>query len=287
MPVAGTSNGVNSASHPLEKDLGAAATAAKCQARTLRLGRTADRMTRLRLPFTAALMKRAGIQAAAGVTGQWDNCSEMRLSDQTLDDLLRKLFPKLLSSRIDISASRGHARELFGVLLELNHPRARLSRSETRGRPFSCLGEFLWYLSRDNKLDFIRYYIPAYEKETEDGETIYGAYGPRLFDQRGHDQLRNVINLLRSHPELRRAVIQLFNAEDIARRYKEVPCTCTLQFLVRRKRLHMLTTMRSNDAYKGLPHDIFCFTMLQEVVARTLGLELGKVHALCRKLAPL
>ena len=173
------------------------------------------------------------------------------------------------------------------MLLELNHPRARLSRSETRGRPFSCLGEFLWYLSRDNKLDFIRYYIPAYEKETEDGETIYGAYGPRLFDQRGHDQLRNVINLLRSHPESRRAVIQLFNAEDIARRYKEVPCTCTLQFLVRRKRLHMLTTMRSNDAYKGLPHDIFCFTMLQEVVARTLGLELGEVHALCRKLAPL
>jgi thymidylate synthase len=33
--------------------------------------------------------------------------------------------------------------------------------------------------------------------------------------------------------------------------------------------------MRSNDAYKGLPHDIFCFTMLQEVVARTLGVELG------------
>jgi thymidylate synthase len=37
----------------------------------------------------------------------------------------------------------------------------------------------------------------------------------------------------------------------------------------------MLTTIRSNDAYLGLPHDIFCFTMLQEVVARTLGVELG------------
>jgi thymidylate synthase len=44
----------------------------------------------------------------------------------------------------------------------------------------------------------------------------------------------------------------------------------------KRYRLHMLTTLRSNDAYKGLPHDVFCFTMLQEVVARTLGLELGK-----------
>jgi thymidylate synthase len=37
----------------------------------------------------------------------------------------------------------------------------------------------------------------------------------------------------------------------------------------------MLTTMRSNDSYIGLPHDIFCFTMLQEVMARTLSVGLG------------
>ena len=37
----------------------------------------------------------------------------------------------------------------------------------------------------------------------------------------------------------------------------------------------MITNMRSNDAYIGLPHDIFCFTMLQEIVARSLGYELG------------
>jgi thymidylate synthase len=33
--------------------------------------------------------------------------------------------------------------------------------------------------------------------------------------------------------------------------------------------------MRSNDAWLGLPHDIFCFTMIQELVARSLGFELG------------
>ncbi len=37
----------------------------------------------------------------------------------------------------------------------------------------------------------------------------------------------------------------------------------------------MLTNMRSNDAFIGLPHDIFSFTMLQEILARTLGVELG------------
>jgi thymidylate synthase len=34
--------------------------------------------------------------------------------------------------------------------------------------------------------------------------------------------------------------------------------------------------MRSNDIYYGLPTDVFAFTMLQEVVARTLGVGLGK-----------
>ena len=199
----------------------------------------------------------------------------MRISGPILDDLLFKLFPKLLASTNRISTSRGDAVEIVGVLLELQRPLARLSRSETRGKPFSCLGEFLWYLTRDNSLEFIRRYIPAYDDETEDGESVYGGYGPRIFRQRGLDQLHNVIALLRRNPGSRRAVIQLFNAEDIAEDHREIPCTCTLQFLIRRNRLHMLTTMRSNDAYLGLPHDIFCFTMLQEVAARTLGVDLG------------
>lgn len=199
----------------------------------------------------------------------------MRFSARILDDLLLKVFAKLLSSGGAVSASRGNNHELTGVLLELRNPRARLSRTETRGKPFSCLGEFLWYMSGSNRLDFIRYYIQKYEHESEDGETIHGAYGPRFFQQRGHDQLQNVVDLLRQRPGSRRAVVQLFNAEDLARHYKEVPCTCTLQFFARGKRLHLITTLRSNDAYKGLPHDIFCFTMLQEIVARSLGLELG------------
>lgn len=38
----------------------------------------------------------------------------------------------------------------------------------------------------------------------------------------------------------------------------------------------MFVNMRSNDAYFGLPHDVFAFTMLQELVARSIGVELGE-----------
>lgn len=199
----------------------------------------------------------------------------MYLCAATLDDLLQELYPALIAQGTSVEASRGANTELIGVQLELEAPRARLSRTETRGRPFSALGELLWYLTRDNRLDFILPYIRAYADDSDDGLTVNGGYGSRIFNQRGHDQFGNVIAQLRSSSTSRRAVIQLFNAEDNAKRWKEVPCTTTLQFLLRKGKLHLIATMRSNDAYLGLPHDVFCFTMLQEIVARVLGADLG------------
>lgn len=194
---------------------------------------------------------------------------------ESLDDILRELYPVLLERGSPVIASRGLNKELIGIQLELLRPRARLSRTETRGRPFSALGEFLWYLTKDNRLDFIVDYIPAYAKDSEDGLTVHGGYGPRLFRQRGNDQVENAIRQLRESPTSRRAVIQIFDAEDNAKRHKEVPCTTTLQLLLRERKLHLIATMRSNDAWLGLPHDVFCFTMLQEAVARILGVDLG------------
>jgi thymidylate synthase len=200
----------------------------------------------------------------------------MFISRDTLDDVLLDLYPALLQrSKETVAATRGETAEIIGVLIEIKQPRARLSRSETRGKLYSSLGELLWYLSRSNRLDFIEKYVSRYKDESEDGVEVYGGYGPRLFGQRGNNQVRNVIELLRDRPTTRRAVIQIFNAEDIAAHHTEIPCTTTFQFFVRNEYLDMVTTMRSNDAYLGLPHDVFCFTMLQEIIARALGRETG------------
>lgn len=199
----------------------------------------------------------------------------------TLDDLMMVIFKPLLDEPVKHKASRGSFTELFGPLLELTNPRARLSRSESRGKIFSALGELFWYLSKTNSYDFIQYYIPgAYAKEIEnDDNSIRNGYGIRLFNHNGQfNQIENVINTLKRKQTSRRAVIQLFDASDLDtdKKFNEIPCTCTLQFLVRDQRLNLLVNMRSNDAYKGLPHDIFAFTMLQELIARSLDdVEVG------------
>jgi thymidylate synthase len=199
----------------------------------------------------------------------------MYITAGTLDDLLHRVISKLLTTKNRTKPTRGEAAELTGVLLRITNPRARLSRTEKKGVLFSCLGELLWYLAKTNDVRFISYYVPRYKDESDDGRTVHGGYGPRLFNMKGHNQVANILTLLRKNPDSRRAVIQLFDAADIARKHKEIPCTCTLQFMIRHRRLYMFTNMRSNDAFIGLPHDVFAFTMLQEIMARSLGLELG------------
>jgi thymidylate synthase len=194
---------------------------------------------------------------------------------ETLDDAMRHAFHEILRRGDPVRPRKGPNLEITGVTLEISNPRARLSRTETRGKPFGCLGELCWYLAGANDVEFIAYYLSRY-REFDEGGRIFGAYGPRLFDWRGGlSQLRNVTDILKSRPQSRQAVVQLFDAGDIADDHKDVPCTCTLQFLIRRDGLSLLTHMRSNDAYIGLPHDVFCFTMLQEIVARELNLDVG------------
>ncbi|MBD3834507.1 MAG: thymidylate synthase [Brevundimonas sp.] len=198
----------------------------------------------------------------------------MHLKAATLDDLLSKVFEKLLKSKTRLSATKGDNVEISGAVLELTQPRSRLSRTDAKGTIFSCLGEFLWYVSCSNESEQMEYYISRYKDFAEADGTIWGAYGPRIFGG-ARSQYEIVLDTLRNKPTSRQAVIQLFDRVDLEAEHKDVPCTCTLQFLQREGVLHMVVHMRSNDAYWGLPHDIFAFTMIQEIVANELGYKLG------------
>jgi len=200
--------------------------------------------------------------------------ADVHFSGKTLDDVIHSVIDEITKRGNRIHPRKGSADEITGVLLEISNPLARLSRTETRGRIFSALGELCWYLAGSKKVDFISYYIANYRKLAEDGE-IFGGYGPRLLNWRGINQISKVIEILTTNPDSRKAVIQLFDATDLSIEHKDVPCTCTLQCILRQGKLHLLVNMRSNDVHWGLPHDVFCFTMLQEIVARSISAELG------------
>lgn len=201
----------------------------------------------------------------------------MYFERETLDDLLGVVYRRLLRSNNRVSPSKGPNREAAGVLLKITNPRARFSRTEQRATLLSCLGETLWYLSGSDLLDPVEYYIPSYRKFAKlpaAAISAEGAYGPRLFggEKSQIGRIIEMINTVGKH-DTRQAVVQIFDKTDIGN--NDVPCTCTVQFLARGKHLHTMVSMRSNDAYRGLPHDVFAFTMLQELVARSTGHEVG------------
>ncbi len=199
----------------------------------------------------------------------------MYLIADTIDDLLRKSQEVLLDQGIKETSTRGEYFALPGVLLELTNPLARLSRTESRGKIVSCIGELMWILSGSNALHAIAPYISKYIDESEDGETIHGAYGPRIFSTYQPNQFHRAAELLHLKPSSRRAVIPILAQSDFDRDHKEIPCTLQLHFRILENKLHLFVSMRSSDAFLGLPHDIFVFTMLQEIMARHLSVELG------------
>ena len=141
--------------------------------------------------------------------------------------------------------------------------------------PAFAAAEAVWILSGSDD-PWIYQYNQRLSDYADHGR-LMGAYGPRLRRWHGTaDQLDQVRVTLTEDPDSRRAVIQMFDPAADFRGYKDVPCTLGYRFFLRDGRLHMHTTMRSQDLWLGFCYDIFTATLLQELLAGWLGADLGE-----------
>ncbi len=203
----------------------------------------------------------------------------------SLDDILLYTYKKTLANDIEIEGKRGSILELHNFAFTLNNPRSRTSSSLDRRLVKSKFAEFAWYLSADPDKTEIVKYIDAYNKEEAENKKILGAYGPKIFGNVNKvSQYDRVVGQLKKRMSSKQAYICISEIENYkirTEKFASPPCTIGLHFLVRDKKLHLTAFMRSNDAYYGLPHDLFCFTMLQEMLSIELQLELGTYSHVC------
>lgn len=120
-------------------------------------------------------------------------------------------------------------------------------------------GEAWWILSGDDQVSTISPYSREISRFSDDGETFFGAYGPRIIDQMNH-----IIDSLVSDDSSRQAVINIWRENPP--KSKDIPCSLSVQFLIRDNKLHCMYTMRSSDAWLGWVYDVFNFTMLTSAV---------------------
>jgi len=115
--------------------------------------------------------------------------------------------------------------------------------------------EAWWIISGRNDVDSIAPYSPHISSFSDDGFHFDGAYGPAIITQ-----LRYICDKILADRDTRQAVIGIWKINP--RDSRDGSCTISLQFMVRDNKLHCFDTMRSSDAWLGIPYDWFNFSML-------------------------
>lgn len=174
---------------------------------------------------------------------------------------------------------RGHeVKELRPHLVQVERPLERVYVIPQRNSNiFACIAETLWVVAGRDDLEFLAHYLPRALDFSDDGLTWRAAYGPRLRNWAGVDQLREVARLLNEDNNSRRAVAILFDPAQDYGPSKDIPCNNWLQFLIRDGKLHLHVCVRSNDVIWGFSGiNTFEWSVLQEMMAHWTNTSVGE-----------
>ena len=170
-----------------------------------------------------------------------------------------------------------------------HRPQERVLFWEQRdANPFFHFMESLWMLGGRHDLDYVYQFNKGMKRYSDDGKTLWGAYGwrwreywtDRTNDQ-SIDQLSIIIKRLKEDPTDRRCVLQMWDAvSDLDRDGKDVPCNTSIYFKIDAdKRLQMTVCNRSNDIIWGAyGANAVHMSMLQEYMAGALRVGVGTYY---------
>jgi hypothetical protein len=180
------------------------------------------------------------------------------------------------------------------VLTEYTKPDRRVMFSPLRdANPFFHLYEAVWMLAGANDVASVAKYAKQMEAFSDNGTSLWGAYGWRWRKFFGFDQLTAIIETLRKDPKNRRAVLTMWAPEgDLTGLVvddeelggltaKDVPCNTHVYFDATQGKLEMTVCNRSNDAIWGAyGANMVHMSVLHEFVASAIGLPMGSYYQL-------
>ncbi len=150
----------------------------------------------------------------------------------------------------------------------------------------SIIYELLWFLQGDTNVKYLQEHGVRIWNEwaRPDGDLghIYGYQWRSWPDYNGGhiDQIRQVIEDIKSNPESRRHIVSAWNVADLPGMALP-PCHIMFQFYVADGRLSLQLYQRSGDCFLGVPFNIASYSLLLLMVAQVTGLKPGDfVHTL-------
>ena len=145
----------------------------------------------------------------------------------------------------------------------------------------SIIYELLWFLRGDTNVHWLQEHGVRIWNEwaDEQGELgpVYGHQWRSWPDYNGGtiDQIENVIDQLKNHPDSRRMIVSAWNVAEV-NSMALPPCHTMFQFYVADGRLSLQLYQRSADTFLGVPFNIASYALLLLMMAQVTNLQPGE-----------
>ena len=150
----------------------------------------------------------------------------------------------------------------------------------------SIVHELIWFLAGETNTKSLRAHGVSIWDEWADANGDLGpVYGKQWRswatpDGRQIDQIRDVIETLKTNSDSRRMIVTAWNPADIPD-MALAPCHCLFQFYVAEGSLSCQLYQRSADVFLGVPFNIASYALLTMMMAQAAGLAPGEfIHTL-------
>lgn len=144
----------------------------------------------------------------------------------------------------------------------------------------SIIHELLWFLAGDTNVKYLQDNgVRIWNEWADENGDLGPVYGHQWRSWPDHDggtidQITNVMDLIKNHPDSRRMMVSAWNVADIDK-MKLPPCHCLFQFYVADGKLSLQLYQRSADTFLGVPFNIASYALLLQMMAQCAGLECG------------
>ncbi len=148
----------------------------------------------------------------------------------------------------------------------------------------SIIHELLWFLKGDTNIKYLKDNgVGIWDEWADENGDLGPVYGHQWrswvgADGQVHDQIKDVLNIIKTNPDSRRMIVNAWNVGDL-HKMALTPCHALFQFYVADGKLSCQLYQRSADVFLGVPFNIASYALLTMMMAQVCGLQYGEfVH---------
>ena len=147
----------------------------------------------------------------------------------------------------------------------------------------SIIHELLWFLRGETNIAYLQKNgVHIWDKWADEYGELGHTYGYQwrywtAFDEQRIDQVRDVVDAIRTDPDSRRLIVSAWNVAELPHMALP-PCHVLFQFYVTADyRLSCQVYQRSADVFLGLPFNIASYALLTHMIAKVTNLRVGEL----------